>query len=533
MERAVQVSKALSLARISTRGGFNLFWGVAASSIISALGVILVARILGPEEYGLVAIVLVAPNLITTIRNLGIDQATIKYTAQYHHQNKPQKIKNILATATTFELLAGTLFSLTLFLLSPFLATSIFNRPELTPLIQLASFSILGEALFKAAQSAFTGYEKMELHSTIRILQSTLKAGLMILLILLGFGVYGAILGATIAHILTGTVSIALLYLTTYKKLNPHNDSKLELLSTTKNMLNYGLPLSLSTILIGFLPQFYVFLAAIYLSDSIIGNYQAAINFSVLVTFVATPITTTLFPVFSKLDPQKEPQTLRNIFRHSVKYASLLVVPATFMIIALSQPAVSTIYGTQYQYTPLYLSLYIIFYLKTAFGNISTGNLLKGQEKTQLLLKLNLLTFILGVIIAITLIPIFGIPGLIAAYITAEIPGLTLSLYWIKKHYTATIDWTSSAKILLSSAAAAAITYTAVFFLNLANWITLIIGAIIYTITYLITSPLIGAINKTDTKNLKEMLKALGPLAPIFNIPLNIIEKLTLALQKE
>jgi hypothetical protein len=38
--------------------------------------------------------------------------------------------------------------------------------------------------------------------------------------------------------------------------------------------------------------------------------------------------------------------------------------------------------------------------------------------------------------------------------------------------------------------------------------------------------------NKTDTQNLKEMLKALGPLTPIFNIPLNIIEKLTTILQK-
>ena len=50
------MSKAIRMAKVSARGGFNLFWGLASSSIISALGVILVARFLSPSEYGLVAI---------------------------------------------------------------------------------------------------------------------------------------------------------------------------------------------------------------------------------------------------------------------------------------------------------------------------------------------------------------------------------------------------------------------------------------------------------------------------------------------
>jgi hypothetical protein len=36
----------ISIARTSARGSFNLFWGLVASNLISALGVILVARLL-------------------------------------------------------------------------------------------------------------------------------------------------------------------------------------------------------------------------------------------------------------------------------------------------------------------------------------------------------------------------------------------------------------------------------------------------------------------------------------------------------
>jgi len=79
---------------------------------------------------------------------------------------------------------------------------------------------------------------------------------------------------------------------------------------------------------------------------------------------------------------------------------------------------------------------------------------------------------------------------------------------------------------------AAALTYTLVSLLNLANWITLTLRALIYLTAYLITAPLIGAINKTDIRNLKEMLKELGPLTHLFNLPLYLIEKLITIFQK-
>lgn len=526
------MSKAIKLARTSAKGGFNLFWGVATSSLITALGVILVARILSPSEYGLVAIALIAPSLIQIIRDLGIDQATIKYTAQYNQENKPANIKNVLAAGITFELLLGSALSVASYLLSGFLATTIFNRPEITPLIQMASLTIFGHALLKVAQSAFTGYEKMEYHSTTLIIQSTLKAGLMVLLVLLGLGAYGAVIGHTTAYLIAGLTSIILLYIIVYKRLNKENH-KLEIFVTIKKMLRYGLPISGSMILNGFLTQFYSFMIAIYLSDQIVGNYQAAINFAVIVTFFVTPVTTTLFPVFSKVNPETEPETLRSVFRFSVKYASLLVVPATFMLMALSKPAVYTLFGTKYEYTPLYLALYIIFYLYTAFGHLSAGTILKGQGKTQLHLKITIINSIVAITLSLTLIPIFGILGFIAAHLIGAVPSLIIALWWIKKHYKATIDWGSSTKILLSAATAAAITYAVTDFLNLANWITLIIGALIFLIAYLVTAPLMGAISQADIKNLKEMLKALGPLAPIFNIPLYLIEKLTNLLQKQ
>ncbi len=525
------VSNAEKLAKTSTKGGFNLLWGVAVSSIISALGIMIVAGILEEGEYGLLAIALTAPSIIGIIRDLGVDQATIKYTAQYNQENKSDKIKNILTAGITFEFLVGLILSLISYLLSGYIATQIFNRPEITLLIQVASFTIFGNALFKIANSAFIGYEKMQYHSLTLVVQSILKTTLMIVLVLSNFGVYGAILGQTVAFLITGIVGIIILYLKIYKKLNNKNN-KHEIILTLKKMFKYGLPLSGAVIMNGFMIQFYTFLIAIYLSDQIVGNYTLALNFAVLVGFFVTPVAIIMFPAFSKIDAQKDPTTLRNVFQYSVKYASLLIVPAAFMVMALSKPAVATLFPGKYELAPLYLSLYIIVYLFTAFGLLSSDNLIKGQGRTDVTLKLALLNTILGVILSLTLIPTFGVLGLIATTLISVIPQIIISLWWIKKHYSATIDYKSSIKIILASLISATLTYAVVIFLNFANWITLILGAIIFLLSYLITAPLIGAINKDDTQNLKEMLKALGPLSPIFNILLNIIEKIATKFHK-
>ena len=526
------VSKAIKLARTSAKGGFNLFWGIAISSIISSLGIIIIARLLSPSDYGIYSIALIAPNLIKIFRDLGIDQSTIRYTAKYNEEKQKNNIKTVLTAATTFEIIFGTILSLITYLLADLIGNSIFNRPDIVPLIQLVSITVLADALLKTAQSAFTGYEKMKYHSFTLITHSIFKTGFMAIFVIAGFGVYGAIIGFTTASLLTGITAILLFYTKIYKQLQNQKTTKKELITKLKTMFRYGLPLSAATILGGFNGQFYAFLIAIYTTDHLIGNFHVATNFGVLIAFFVTPITTILFPAFSKINAQKEPETIKTVFQSSVKYASLLIIPATFAVMALAQPGVSTIFGEQYQFTPLYLALYIIIYLYTALGFLSTGNLINSQGKTNMTLKLAIISFTLGIILSLILIPTFGILGLIASHLIAGIPSLIISLWWIKKHYKATVDWKSSTKILTASATAAIPTYIAATQLTLPNWLTLILGAAIYLITYMITAPLIGAINKKDIQNLQETLEGFGPLSYLLKIPLNLIERLIIIFQK-
>ena len=520
------MSKATEMARVSAKGGFHLLWGIVLSTVISAVGTIFIARLLGSDNYGLYAIALGAPNLISTFRDWGITTAMIKYSAEYNSENNVAKIRSVFVSGLAFEIIVGLALSVLSLVLSQFLA-DFYGRPAIVQLIQIASLFILTGALLNTASAAFTGLEKMHLNSIMLVVQSLVKTILILALVILGFGTLGAVIGFSVGVLVAGITGVLLIYVM-YRALPKPLEGKLEFIKTTKIMLKYGLPLSIGSILSGFLIQFYSTIMYIFVTDnSLIGNYSVSLNFVVLITFFATPVTTMLFPAFSKLDAKKEPELLQNVFQYSVKYAALVVVPVTAMVMALAQPAINTIFEGKYEQAPFYLALSAVTYLLTALGSLSIGNLINSQGFTKYNLKLTLLTVIIGFPLSFVLISQFGIIGLIVTSLTVGIPSLFLGLRFIKKNFGVSIDWTSSAKILFSSGTAAILTFVSISQLPFSSIIQLVVGVIIFVIAVLLLAVITGTINKDDLVNIRQIVNALGPLRKPLNFVLNIIEKLT------
>jgi O-antigen/teichoic acid export membrane protein len=520
------MSKAADMAKVSVRGSFHVMWGLVVSTVISAVGTIIIASLLGEDNYGLYAITLTTPNLIVLFRDWGVNFAMVRYTAQSKAEDRNAAIRSILVSGLLFELAVGVVLSVVSFLLSGFLAASVISRPTIAPLIQIASFIVLASALISTATAAFTGVERMHFNSVMLVSQSVVKTTLIVGLVLLGLGTFGAIIGATLATFMAGLIGILLMF-TIYKQL-PNPDGKLEIGSNIKTMFRYGLPLSIAGIIAGFMAQFYNVILYGYVSNNaLIGNYAIAQNFVVLITFFALPINTMLFPAFSKLDHTKEEETLQNVFQISVKYASLLVVPFAAMIMVLAPSAISTLFANRYAEAPLFLSLLAINYLYAALGNLSLGNLINGQGQTTFNLKVTIITALIGFPLGFFLIFNLGVLGLILTTIIVNIPGIVISLAFVKRRYNLTLDWKSSAKILLSSGGAAILTYAVIMQLGvLPSLIRLIIGVAIFALTYLIVAILTGTFSSADINNLRQMVTALGPLSTILNLLLNIIEKL-------
>jgi O-antigen/teichoic acid export membrane protein len=523
------VEKAQEIGKTSVTGSFQLLIGVVTSTIIMAVGTVFLTRFLGKDNYGLYVLSMAPSITINLFRDWGVNSAITKHIASLRAEGKEPETCDILLAGVTFEVATGVALSSLSFLLAGLFA-SILKRPDIYPYISIMSITILSGSLLTAAQSSFIGYERMNLNSLTIICQAIVKTAVGPVLVLLGYGILGAVFGYTLSYIAAGLIGIAILYLVLYKPLTKSRKARSSISKTLKPMLRYGIPLSISSILLGLLTQFNTLLMGVYIpntttGNSLIGNYGAAINFAVLLTFFTTPIATVLFPAFAKLDSQNERELVKTVFASSVKYTAILLIPATMAVMALSTPIVNTLFGQQYAYAPFFLTLYVIGNLYAVVGNLSLGSFLTGLGETKVLMKQAVLTIIIGLPLAFLLIPPLGVLGVIIGGLLSGIPSMVWGLHWVWKHYKAKAEFGSSTKIFTASTLAAITSFLAVSFLHTHASIQLILGLAVFLAVYILGAPIIGAVTQSDIDALRNMFSSLGIVSKIINIPLKAAEK--------
>ena len=329
-------------------------------------------------------------------------------------------------------------------------------------------------------------------------------------------------------------------------------------------MLHYGLPLTVATIVLGVVPQLIALAMSFYSvkgdyaagnpSGWMMGNYFAALNFAVLLTFVSGPIAIALFPVFSKLNPESEPKLVQTVFASSIKYTALLLVPATLLLVTLANPLVNTLFpkegimnsffvigaAPKFPYAPEFLALSVLVNLFVLIGNISLSTFQTGIGETNQVMKQSLLSLGIGLPIAIGLVffsySLGGSNGEEAAFLTvvggiigaliASMPGMIWGLVWIWKNYRVKADLHLSAKILASSLLATATAFLIVSYLYLPYWMILVAGFVAFSLVYLTCAPLLGAVNSMDIENFRTMFSGLGIVSKVLNMPLLFMHKL-------
>ena len=518
------MEKAFEMGKTSATGSFHLLIGVATSTIIMAVGAIILGRILTQDEYGLYAIALIPASTMNLFRDWGVNNAIIRYTASLRASHKDEEIENFIVAGTIFEVASGISLSLICLFLASFIASVFFHRPESALYIAIISISIISGSMLTVSQSGFIGYERMRLNSFTVICQAIVKTAVGPTLVLLGYSVLGAIVGYTLSIIVAAIIGLTTFYFVLFRPLKKKRTKKSNIIKTLKTMLNFGVPVQIGFILSGILGQIFAFMIIPLTSNAMYGNYAVASNFGVLLTFLTTPIATALFPAFSKLDPQNESDLVRNIFASSVKYTSVLLIPATMILMALSGPMIGTLYGEKYSYGPFFLTISVLGMLPAVVGSQTIGSFLEGMGETRILMKQNVLTVIFGVPLGLLLIPLWGITGLIIAGTLSGLPGILWILFWISKHYGARADLRSSAKILAASAIAAIAAYLPTIFLKTANWMLLIIGLATFLAVYILGAPIIGAVNETDINNLRNLFSGMGFMSKIINLPLDLAE---------
>jgi O-antigen/teichoic acid export membrane protein len=363
------------VAQDSARGGFFLISGSALATVISAIASILIARFLGPELYGQYALALVAPQLLYLFTDLGLNQAITKFTSTLKSKNETDRISNIIKHGMIARAGIGITIFILNYVLADTIATYLLLRPELGFYIQIASVSILFQVIFTTATSAFVGLDKTEYRAITTNTQAIAKAIASITLILAGFSIIGAVTGYTLGYAASAFIALPLLYLILRRNRTSSNGDDFK--TNLKALFQYGSPLYVSVLLVGFFPVWKNVILAFFTTDTDIGNYKAAINFAALLIVLAEPITTVLLPAFSKLN-QTSNEKIQHFFKIAGKYTTMIIIPVASLIIIFSTEIVQIIYGSTYSLASVFLSIHVLIYLLVGIGYLTLPSLYNG-----------------------------------------------------------------------------------------------------------------------------------------------------------
>lgn len=494
------------VAHDSIRGGTFLVIGVGLATIISGIGSIVTANLLGPDDYAVYSLVMVLPTLLASFTIFGIDVALVRYIPKMRAEGSQGDAFSILKTGLGLRIMVAILLATGGYLGSSLFCDLILERPELTPYVQFTCLSIVFEALFWISFYVFQALDKTAWGAMTRTLQAGSKATVSIGLIVIGFGMFGAVIGFVTSFVITATIAIPFILREVYEHRNlPSSD--LSNSQRSSLILRYGMPLYAVTVIAAIVIQYRLVLLGLYTSDTVVGNYKAAVNVSTLLSGLTYALLVALLPAFSKISANSSHADNRTSFILAQRHVAMLVVPASTLIIVLSDEISSVIYATEYEFVSLYLMLYSLVFLLVGLGNGVLESFFNGVGENKLTLLLWLSELVLIVPLGFLFTIQYGAVGLIIAFIFSKAFACVIGLWSGKRSLGIGIDVGGLARIYLSAGIATVGLFVFIQLLSYSPLVMLIVGACIFMATYLTFLPLTNGIKKSDLDLLYGALK--------------------------
>lgn len=159
---------------------------IVATFINGALGAlfyILVARLLGPSDFGLLIVCITTLTLIGDMVDFGTNTGLVRFVSE-HISNNHAKALQFLKLSLEIKLIIWILVFIVGFLISPFLAQVIFGKRELTFPLELVMFGVGSALLFTYATSALQAFQKYISWGFINIITNLIRLVIIYLLFL-------------------------------------------------------------------------------------------------------------------------------------------------------------------------------------------------------------------------------------------------------------------------------------------------------------------------------------------------------------
>lgn len=364
-------------------GSFITVLGSLLAGFLGYLYHLLMGRLLGPSEYGVLA------SLLSLLYVFSVPTATFSLVATKFAADF-KKSRQFLEKTEKKSFLFSLLFFLFFGALTPLIA-SFLHLQALLPILLIGLCLALGFLVtFKGAiLQGRLNFVPLAVGGTAN---AAIKLLLGIIFIYFGLGINGAILPMVIGAIFSYFYFQH--FLTSKEVMVKEETSSPKL--TNKEILDYTKPIFFFTLSFALLYSLDVIFARHFLAPQEAGWYGALSTLGKIIYFLVSPLSLVLFPMASRKKSQEEKSD--RLFRFSFSLAILIAIFLTAAYFLFPNLILRVFYGEQFLPAAAYLGLFGIF---LSFYSLAyfLGNFMLSQEKTKLVAFLPFLALLLQAVL--------------------------------------------------------------------------------------------------------------------------------------
>ena len=431
--------------------GWSALDNAARYGMQFAVGIVL-ARLLSPDDYGLLGLVGIFTVVCTALVNGGFTTALIR---------KKDVTDDDYNTVFICNLGMSLLLYAVIFVCAPLIA-NFFEREELTPLVRVSSLGLIIGALGLVQQTRLTKRIDFKTQTKITLVASAVSGVVGIGMALAGFGVWALVWQQLVSQAIT----TLLLYV--YNRWLPRLSFSAE---SFHDLFGFGWKMMVSILLDAVWKELTQVVVGKFYSPATLGQYTRAKHYAKLLSSNLTSVVERVtYPVLSSIQDDK--QRMVSAYRRIIRTSMFITTVALFSLAAVSEPLIYCMIGPKWHEASTYLPLICITFSLYPLHAINL-NMLQVQGRSDLFLGLEVIKKI------ITLAPLFigAFIGIIPMLLTNMVIGIIA--YFLNSHYSGRLlgysSWMQLRDIAPSYALAIAIALPVWFlkFLPLSYWIVL------------------------------------------------------------
>lgn len=390
--------------------GWSAIDNVAQYGVSFLVGIVL-ARLLSPDDYGLLGIIAIFTAICTALIDGGFTTALIR---------KKDATEDDYNTVFIVNLGLSILLYLLIFFCAPLIA-DFFMREELVALTRVSSLGIIMAALALVQRTRLTKRIDFKTQTKITLIASVTSGVVGIAMALLGCGVWSLVAQTLVKE------GLRMVFLWIYNHWIPMLKFSKD---SFKELFGFGWKMMVSELINSVWNEFTQVIVARFYSPASLGQYTRAGQFSSLFSKNFTSVVQRVtFPTLSNIQDDKV--MLIKAYRRMIKTTMFITTICMFFMAAVSEPLIYCLIGPKWNEAAIYLTLICIPGSLYPLHAINL-NMLSVQGRSDVFLGLEIIKKIIG------LGPLFvgafvGIMPMLYTYILTGFINYLLNSYYSGK----------------------------------------------------------------------------------------------------